>query len=1850
MTASLHKLTAGSGYDYLTRQVAAQDSTEKGHASLASYYSEKGEVPGSWWGSGLVGLGDLAVGDQVSAEQMKALFGGGLHPNMANRMAALPMDASPGEIREASRLGAPFKVFSGATSFQKEVAIRCSDWELAHAGVEVPTGVRAEIRNDIATEHFVERFGRAPSGLELSSEVARLSRDPSTACAGYDVTFTPVKSVSALWAVAPVGLAARIEEAHNAAVADALRFLEQRALFTRCGADGVRQVDVTGLVAAMFVHRDSRAGDPNLHTHVAVANKVQTLDGKWLAIDGRLIFKAKVAVSETYNTQLEAHLNKLGIRFHERPDTEPGKRPVREVVGVPAALLERWSSRRVAIVARQGELAARFQHDHGRPPTPVEAIKLAQQATLETRDAKHEPRSVAQQRTTWRAEAQQVVGEVGITSLVVAATAGVASVLPVPAGWATATAGEVVAAVEGGRATWQVWHLRAEASRRARERATDPAMAEVLTGNLLREAVRLSELVGDAGGDGLSEPTVLRRRDGASVYTVAGAQLYTSGKVLAAESLMVELSGRTGGRRVGEMEVSLALLASTANGVVLNAGQTNLVREMATSGARVQLALAAAGSGKTTAIKVLTQAWREGGGTVLGLAPSAVAASVLRDQTGDATTVAKYVWDLEHGRRNGMSGEVGPGALVIVDEAGMADTISLAAVIEHVVGCGGSVRLVGDDQQLAAISAGGVLRDIAEIHGAVELTELMRFQDMAEASASLALREGRPEALGFYLDAERIHPGTQESSLETAFAHWTADRAEGWDSLMLASTRDTVTDLNRRARAHRLTTNDDPARHEVEVGLVDGNRASVGDVIITRMNDRRLPMSATDWVKNGDRWIVLRVTDRGVVQARHCDSGLRVTLPQDYVSRYVQLGYAVTVHAAQGLTVDVTRGVLTGVETRQQLYVMATRGRLANHLYVPVVGDGDEHSLVHPTTLRPETAVDILQTILARDGAARSATTETREQTAPAIRLTHAAGRYVDALHVAAETLIEPSTITALDRGADAVVDGLTSCAAWPALRAALLLNTLDGRDPLVELRGAVAARELGSAQDPAAVLTWRIHPPEGAGTLPWLPPIPTALTKHPDWGPYLTARTQLVTSAAAGVREVASHLVSPGWALPGQTLTPALIEDVEVFRAATGVEADDRRVLGPLQLGATARTWQRQLEQRLRPNIASVWADMLSDLHPEVHADPFAISLTHKIAALHASGVPVTEMLAEAAADGPLPAEQPAAALWWRLSRHLTHTHNNTITTQPAPISWGTELRALVGDAKAIELERSPWWPTLVNSVTQGLEQGIPLRELLTTDHEMNISAFDDHCQALMWRAQQLTTTPPNNPEDEPPHPDDLPPEDQYHSDTESSLGEALRSAARLREATELDFTAIELRRDFAAADRWTDTHHTPERLALVNDEAATFYTNHLPGSWAHPHLIERLGTDIAGDERFRAGYAPHGWTNLVNHLRRYGISDDEMLTAGVATLTRDGRLIDKFRDRLIFPITADSRVLGFVGRRNPNSADDTAAPKYLNTATTPLFSKRDVLFVHDHLTPNTIPVIVEGPIDAIAITLAGQGHYIGVGPLGTAFTHEQCLTLSGGRTPIIATDADTAGIVAAENIFWLLAAHRLDPTRAALPAGSDPAAILQALGPARLVQLLDQARPQADHMTQERLAHLPRLDAIAQVAKIFAARPSGTWPELASLAIEDRGTAQRALLTAATTWTTTPIEAADTAGEQTRQLRHRLQQPPEIRWKDWAVHTNQALLQSEHWPAIAAHLDKLDLTGVNINFLAQRFRQSPSNLVLAILSDFNDPDQSVLRDLGGFLQPVAPTQTRTDGRHRHHRIGPSPTTAPRR
>ena len=984
----VHKLTAGDGYTYLTRQVAAQDATQRGHSGLGAYYSEKGEAPGIWMGRGLGGVLEFPLGEHVTEEQMKLLFGEGRHPSTrAVERAARAAGASEREVDRASMLGQPYKIYEDANAFRRRCgqAFAASN---ATAGLPrdwpVPEQERADIRTRIAREMFAETFDREPfDARELSGHVARISRQQTKAVAGYDLSFSPVKSVSTLWAIAPRELAQVIEQAHHDAVADTLTWIEDHAAYTRRGRNGVAQVNVRGLIAAAFTHRDSRAGDPDLHTHVAVSNKVQASDGTWLALDGRAIYKNNVPASERYNTRLEALLvERLGVRFADRKPTgktSESKHPIREIVGVDGELPQHWSKRRGAIDLRRAVLSAGFQDRHGRPPTAKEAGEIGQRATTDTRDPKHEPRSYAQQRDTWRAEAIKVLGgEIALRSYLRGAlrpqrqhSSGPHKPARPSARWTRSTAAEVLQTVQDTRAVWQENHIRAEAERRVRAaniRLSDVDVAvEAVVTRALHPDLSLPLDTREPAG-GADTPAALRRADGTSVYTVAGTRLYTSAAVVQAEQAILAASAQRGGRTITASEVDVALLESMANGVALNPGQVQLVRELATSGARVQLALAPAGTGKTTAMRVLSSAWVAAGGTVIGLAPSAGAAAILRDELGTKTdTLAKLLVDIagrhphrlsdertwldvpfaerEDAKRAGARWDlavrawyapdgavqiadgaglarwrdwlttIGRDTLVVIDEAGMAATTHLDTAIAFVLGHGGSVRLVGDDQQLAAIGAGGVLRDIAAREGAVTLSQVMRFvhpaghpqagtPNHAEGAASLALRDGDPAALGYYLDQRRVHVGDLSTCADDAYDSWRADRAADRDALMLAPTRELVAQLNTRARTDRLTELGAEAALNAAadrtVQLADGLACSVGDTIISRHNERSIPISRTDWVKNGDRWIVEAVLDSGAVQVTGLRTRRRITLPADYVAEHVELGYACTIHGRAG--------------------------------------------------------------------------------------------------------------------------------------------------------------------------------------------------------------------------------------------------------------------------------------------------------------------------------------------------------------------------------------------------------------------------------------------------------------------------------------------------------------------------------------------------------------------------------------------------------------------------------------------------------------------------------------------------------------------------------------------------------------------------------------------------------------------------------------------------------------------------------------------------------------------------------------------------------------------------------------
>jgi len=1796
---SIHKLTAGSGYDYLTRQVAALDATERGHTGLAGYYTAKGESPGVWLGSGLGGIEGLAAGDVVTAEQMQALFGSGHHPLAHERRAALDGAATDQEVRAATRLGVPFKVYSGDVSaFRLEVAKRIAalNSEAGHPGDwPVPLEDRARIRTEVAAELFQAEHGRAAeSAREIAATIAKHSRPKTTAVAGYDLTFSPVKSVSTLWAIASPDIAARIERAHQAAVNDALTFIEQHALYTRVSTNGVRQVDVQGMVATAFTHRDSRAGDPDLHTHVAVANKVQTLDGRWLSIDGQGLFKATVAASETYNTALEQHLHAdLGVSFAERPNPDTRKRPVREVVGVDPRLNERWSARRQSIEARRSELAAAFQATHGRPPTPIESIQLAQQATLETREAKHEPRSLSEQRTTWREQAVEVLGgEDAIDTMVRGALSPATGPVPsVDGEWFRGAAERVMTAVESRRATWQVWHVRAEAQRQVRAAGVPKDQSDELVDRLVHEVLTGRSVSLARTSDGILEPPQLRRRDGSSVYTVAGADQFTSARVLAAEQRLVAAAGQTSGYAAGLAHVDIALLESAANGATLNAGQAALVREMATSGARLQLAIAPAGAGKTTAMRALASAWAEGGGEVIGLAPSAAAAAALRDHTGAQTdTLAKLVWSIEHGDLPDWVDRIGPRTLVVIDEAGMADTLSLDAAVQFVTARGGSVRLVGDDQQLAAIGAGGVLRDIEATHGALRLSELMRFTDPAEGAASLALRDGRPEALGFYLDHARVHVGDLATMTEQVFCAWRGDRDSGLDAIMLAPTRELVAELNQRARAHRLAARPSPAGTELDrdgepsgirtARLADGNDASAGDLIITRSNERRLRISATDWVKNGDRWTVLAVGTGGELSVQHARNGRILTLPAAYVAASTELGYATTVHGAQGVSVDTMHGLATGQESRQQLYTMLTRGRAANHVYLQVVGDGDRHNVIKPDHVAPRTPTDLLEGILARDDSPASATSLLRDLASPAAQLGQAAARYADALNAAAEDATGPEKVRSLEEAAEALVPGVAEDPAWPTLRAHLLLLGAAGTDPIRGLRAAVAGRELDSAGDRAAVLDWRLDDTglrnAGRGPLPWLPAIPAALSAHPVWGRYLAQRGDLVREVTEHVRtDAAGAGETPAWASTvGCRPDPAVLADVAVWRAATLVADTDLRPTGVRQPAKAAALYQRDLDARLRVGRAPAmdeWGPTLASLSPAMGRDGFAPMLAERLAALSRAGLDARGLLVEAAASGALPDDHAAAALWWRISHHVEPAvaagagHTDTLA---AP--WLDRLTVHVGLDRADAIRASEWWPALVTAVDHALARGHRIDDLLdTAGREM--SGLDvDECHAMVWRVSVLTDPAAAEPEDHGPEeaaPHDLtegvePPQDAPWSlewtgpaedaeplpapqhlgltaDPDATAGLGL--AALVRDTLgPLEPSDAEIVRMLERAHEWDHCPVGRDRMVAVNELACAFYEARYQRSWARDYLAARFGQDLAGHPDYRPGYAPAGWTTLVDHLRSRGVTGEELTVTGLATVARTGRLIDRFRDRAVLPIVADGDVLGFVGRRHPNLTDTaehgrSAGPKYLNTADTALFHKGAQLYglLPGQREAGAVPVLVEGPMDAIAVTLATRGTHVGVAPLGTALTEEQTRhLLTFTHEPIVATDADPAGRRAAERAFWLLAQHGSEPAAAVFAEGWDPAELLARGGPDQLLAALRGARPLGETVLEEWLEKAPGREAVTVAATVLAAQPSQLWEpgvsRIAAATGTNRDPVWGALSAAAAAWNADPQAVA--------------------------------------------------------------------------------------------------------------------------
>ena len=1141
---SMHRLSAGSGYQYLLRHTASGDVARLAGTGLTAYYTASGYPPGRWLGNGLAGLGP-AAGPAAGIEAPTRV-----DPPADTKSAAegpqpdgRPADDSgpagdPGPADDPQPDGRPASgpgsVAAGEVVTEEQMA------RLYGQGLDPVTGDR------LGARYLVHR----PVEARVADRVARLSPDlpaadraaavadiegqerrqgTPSAVAGFDLTFTMAKSASVLWALAPPAVQAQIAAAHRDTVAEVIGVLERDALFTRTGHGGVAQIGTRGAIAACFDHWDTRAGDPNLHTHVVLANKVQGDDGRWRSVDSRALHHATVALSELYDDLIADRLGRdLGVRWGWRW-RGPRRTAAFEIDGVPDPLLGEFSTRSKRIEEATRGLVADFTARFGHTPARAEVLKLRQQATLQTRPEKT-LRPLPQLIADWRARAQARTPIGGLLARVLGRTG---DTRPLTASELTEArlAGLAAAALSGlqdRRATWNRWNVRAEAARATRglrmaTTADRLALIEAVTTRALGLCVALDP-------PALFEvPARWRRPDGSSAFTRTQETAHTSPAILDAETRLLAAAADTSGPRAhpvttGSTPTGSATAGSTPAGSspaapglgILHPDQAAAVAAVVDSGRRVDVLVGPAGAGKTRTLRAVRAAWEasHGPASVVGLAPSATAAAELAVAVGIACdTVAKWRHETDRADTEptgstragaaracttravsagtgggGVTWRLRPGQLVVVDEASMAGTLTLDQLATRAGASGAKLLLVGDHHQLGAVEAGGAFGLLARDTGAAELSLLWRFRNRWEADASRALRHGDTRALDTYAAHGRLHDGPAEAMVEDAYQAWRSATAGGQRAVLIAADNATVAALNARAQTD-LTPAPVAAGGAIGSGgvvLHDQTRSRVGDRVITRRNDRRLVTTGGSWVRNGDLWTVTATHPDGTLDVarpgRTGDTtGTRdaVRLPAGYVGEHVELGYATTVHRAQGVTADAAFTLVRPGMSREALYVGMTRGRDANHAYVATDLPDPDHP--HPQPGQPErTGRQVLHGILARTDSEVSATETLR-------------ARYDTATSLATLVPIYETIVQAADRDRctkllgksgldDESVAAVVDSPAYGALVAALRAGEHAGHDittmvahAAADIRGPGIGAATDQAPDLAAVLHDRV-------------------------------------------------------------------------------------------------------------------------------------------------------------------------------------------------------------------------------------------------------------------------------------------------------------------------------------------------------------------------------------------------------------------------------------------------------------------------------------------------------------------------------------------------------------------------------------------------------------------------------------------------------------------------------------------------------------------------------------------------------------------------------------------------------
>jgi conjugative relaxase-like TrwC/TraI family protein len=771
--------------------------------------------------------------------------------------------------------------------------------------------------------------GRDPvSGSQLGSPlVDRVDAKGRliAAVAGFDATFSAPKSVSVWWGLTGD---AGVVEAHDAAVRAVLDHLERFGATTRVRANGARlHPETGGLVMGVFGQATSREDDPQLHSHVVISAKVQIADGRWLALDARYLKRQQRALGGLYQSVLRAELtHRYGIAW------QPIVNGQAEIAGMPAELLEAFSKRTAQVDELLGTKIDEFRDREGRDPNRWERAALTREAAADSRATKTHD-STTDLAPRWLDEAA-ALGWSPDRVLSAARTAARAAPEMSP----RVAVADVIELLSAKGSTWTradvlqavcdlapaVSHAAGPEWARTLEHACDQVIASCVT----------------LDPQGVRGP--VRSSDGRSVWLAPSEPHLTHETVLAQEERIltfgIEATNTPPAPSVSVERDGLDVLQAEAAAAV--AGHDRLV-----------LVVGPAGTGKTTTLRRAVEDLHAQRRVVFGVAPTAKAAKVLRDETSmDADTVAKLLYEWGTGAP-GDRYRLPSGSTVIVDEAGMLGTGALDQLVRLAVSQRWRLVLVGDPRQLQAVGRGGMFDELCRTGPAHELATIHRFRHRWEHEASLQLRAGNPRALDDYFAHGRVSAGRFDAVAADAARRWIDHHAAGRSVALVAKTNEHVDALNRAVQEQRRLGGDLGDR---ATRIAGGETVSPGDVVVTRRNDRTIRTDRGEPVRNRERWIVDDVHPDGSLTVSHRKGHGRAHLAADYTRAHVRLGYAATAHGHQGDTVDIGIAVVTEATSHRSLYVAATRGRLDNRLLV--VADND-----------PAAARDVLERVLTND-------------------------------------------------------------------------------------------------------------------------------------------------------------------------------------------------------------------------------------------------------------------------------------------------------------------------------------------------------------------------------------------------------------------------------------------------------------------------------------------------------------------------------------------------------------------------------------------------------------------------------------------------------------------------------------------------------------------------------------------------------------------------------------------------------------------------------------------------------------------------------------------------------------------